>query len=272
VKPKGRGKQHSPARLLTFDQHIGIDYSGAQTPHSRLSGLQIYAADNGEPVRIVTPSAPAGGRWNWTRIEVAAWLLDMVKSRRVIVGIDHGFSFPYRYFMEFGLHTWDEFLDDFVKHWPTHEAHTSVDFLRAADGYHPRIGKPNELRLTERWTSSAKSVFRFDVQGSVAKSTHAGIPWLRYLRREAGDRIHCWPFDGWEVPAKKSVLAEVYPSMLRSRYPRDERTVDEQDAYAVARWLHECDERQILSRYFAPPLTPAERRLADLEGWILGVG
>ena len=26
---------------------------------------------------------------------------------------------------------------------------------------------------------SAKSVFHFDVQGSVAKSTHAGIPWLR---------------------------------------------------------------------------------------------
>ena len=28
----------------------------------------------------------------------------------------------------------------------------------------------------------AKSVFHFDVQGSVAKSTHAGLPWIKALR------------------------------------------------------------------------------------------
>jgi len=56
-----------------------------------------------------------------------------------------------------------------------------------------RVGEASELRLCERWTSSAKSVFHFDVQGSVAKSTHAGIPWLKRLRDEAGERIHFWP-------------------------------------------------------------------------------
>lgn len=30
----------------------------------------------------------------------------------------------------------------------------------------------------------AKSAFHFDVQDSVAKSTHCGLPWLRYLRQQ----------------------------------------------------------------------------------------
>jgi hypothetical protein len=44
-------------------------------------------------------------------------------------------------------------------------------------------------------------VFHFDVQGSVAKSTHAGIPWLRFIRRRLGARVHFWHFDGWDIPA-----------------------------------------------------------------------
>jgi hypothetical protein len=60
-------------------------------------------------------------------------------------------------------------------------------------------------------------VFHFDVQGSVAKSTHAGIPCLLYLRRQLGTRLHFWPFDGWSIPAGKSVVVEVYPSLWKHR-------------------------------------------------------
>ena len=127
------------------------------------------------------------------------------------------------------------------------------------------------MRLTEKWTSSAKSVFKFDVQGSVAKSTHAGIPWLRRIRNEVGDKVHFWPFDGWDVPTGQSVIAEIYPSIFRNRYPREDRTADQQDAYCVARWLTETDERDFLGQYFQPSLTDAEREIADLEGWILGI-
>ena len=45
-------------------------------------------------------------------------------------------------------------------------------------------------RLTEQRTGGAKSVFHFDVHGSVAKSTHAGIPWLRFIRQRLGSRAH----------------------------------------------------------------------------------
>jgi hypothetical protein len=33
------------------------------------------------------------------------------------------------------------------------------------------------------------AVFHFDVQGSVAKSTHARIPWLRFIRQRLGLRV-----------------------------------------------------------------------------------
>ena len=199
--------------------------------------------------------------------EIADWLIKQAKSETTfIAGIDHGFSFPLSYFQCYKLQSWQSFLDDFCQHWPTHER--SVDDVRKGN---PPTGSPGEFRLTDKWTSSAKSVFQFDVEGQVAKSTHAGIPWLRKIRQEVGNKVHFWPFDGWTVAKGRSVIAEVYPSLVRRRYPKDGRTKHQQDAYAVARWLTEFDKREILDRYFDPPLTDEERKVADLEGWILGV-
>ena len=256
---------------MTFDAYIGIDYSGAETPTSRLKGLQIYSAIGGPPQRDLAVPEEGKAHWNWSRQGVAFHLILLALGQiRFIAGIDHGFSFPLSYFRRYGLSSWDEFLSDFVQHWPTHEPNTYVDFIR--DRGTARMGWPNEFRLCERWTSSAKSVFDFGPgPGKVAKSTHAGIPWLLHLRQTIGDRIHFWPFDGWDVPEGKSVIAEVYPSVLRNRYDREGRTVDEQDAYSVARWLRETCERGVLERYLHPPLTDEEREVAELEGWILGV-
>jgi len=88
---------------------------------------------------------------------------------------------------------------------------------------------------------TAKSVFLFDVQGEVATSTHAGLPWLLCLRKQCKRPIHFWPFDGWEVPQGKSVVAEVYPSFWVRRFPKDGRDSDEQAAFAAAAWLQRVD-------------------------------
>ncbi len=45
------------------------------------------------------------------------------------------------------------------------------------------MGGPLWRRLSEERSGSAKSVFHFNVPGSVAKSTHAGLPWLRFIRQ-----------------------------------------------------------------------------------------
>jgi hypothetical protein len=115
-------------------------------------------------------------------------------------------------------------------------------------------------------------VFHFDVPGSVAKSTHAGLPWLRYMRRRLGDRAHFWPFDGWSIPEGRSAVVEVYPSLWSRSLPREGRTADQHDAYTVATWLGRADRDGSLRALLEPPLTPAERRTAGIEGWILGIG
>ena len=261
---------------MTYDLYIGIDYSGAETMESRLKALQVYAAEPGAEPRSVRPAEPAR---NWSRQEVAHWLLARIQAgTHLLVGIDHGFSFPQSYFERYRLNSWPAFLEDFCRYWPTAESHIYVDFVRDGMVWErrtkppgERTGQPSELRLCERWTSSAKSVFQFDMQGSVAKSTHAGIPWLRFLREQCGERLFFWPFDGWQPPEGKSVIAEVYPSIFRNRYPRGQRIADEQDAYAVAHWLEETSRNGLFERYFNPPLTLPERRTAVLEGWILGI-
>jgi hypothetical protein len=74
------------------------------------------------------------------------------------------------------------------------------------------------------------------VPGSVAKSTHAGLPWLRFVRRRVGPRVHF-----------------------------------QHDAFAAAEWLRRADRDGSLADFWNPPLDPSERATAAFEGWILGV-
>ena len=260
--------------MSAFSRYIGIDYSGAKTPEASLKGLRVYCAVGETEANEVAP--PPSPRKYWTRRGMAHWLAArLAEDVPTLVGIDHGFSFPVRYFEVHQLEPdWPKFLEDFQGHWPTDAEDTSVEFVRdglAGNGA-ARNGNARWRRMTEQRAGSAKSVFHFDVQGSVAKSTHAGIPWLLYLRRQLGTRLHFWPFDGWSIPAGKSAVAEVYPSLWKHRFPADNRTADQHDAFAVASWLSEADRSGELACFLQPKLTPPERTVAGVEGWILGVG
>ncbi len=254
---------------MIFQHYIGIDYSGAKAPESRLKALQVYTAtQDGPPKKL---SAPAENRKNWSRREIARYCKNSLETTEpVIIGIDHGFSFPLSYMQRYAINSWDSFLDDFIQHWPTAVTHTHVESVRDNN---PRTGESSALRLCEQWTATAKSVFQFDVRGSVAKSTHAGLPWLWWLRNrpKIRSRVHFWPFDGFEIPAGKSVITEAYPALYKRRFAKNGRTADEQDAWSIAAWLQETDRRGSLVQYFTPPLTAAERQQAQLEGWIIGV-
>jgi hypothetical protein len=255
-----------------FERYIGIDYSGAETCESSLKGLRVYMADRASEPREVAP--PPSPRWYWTRKTIAHWLVERLSEPSVtLVGIDHGFSFPLKYFAKYGLaRDWPAFLDDFQLHWPTDEKYTCVDFVRdgSCGNGAARCGNSRWRRITEA-RAGAKSVFHFDVPGSVAKSTHAGIPWLRFLRMNLGDRIHFWPFDGWTVPPGKSAIVEVYPALWSHSFPRDGRDSHQQDAFATAAGLRRSDEDGSLARFFSPSLTEQERKAAAIEGWIVGI-
>jgi len=269
---------HSGERLACMDsnplfsKYIGIDYSGAETPTKSLKGLRVYMAGQGvDPVEVLPPPSP---RRYWTRREIAEWLgNELMGSSRILVGIDHGFSFPLAYFEKHQIGCdWDAFLDDFQCHWPTDE-NICVDFVR--DGLRGagalRTGSARWRRLAEIRARGAKSVFQFDVQGSVAKSTHAGLPWLRYIRLLTGSRVHFWPFDGWEIPAPVSVVAEVYPALWNRTFPIQGRNPHQQDAYSIAAWMRNADQMGWLPSFFCPKLGIEEQRQAKIEGWILGV-
>lgn len=255
-----------------FERYIGIEYSGAQTPTSSLSGLRVYAADRlNAPQEVEPPPSP---RKYWTRREIAVWLVERLSEwRPTLVGIDHSFSFPLQYFEQHGLPLdWPSFLDDFQRHWPTDED-IYVDFVRdgSVGNAAARSGNPRWRRLAELRTRTAKSVFHFEVQGSVAKSTHAGIPWLRYIRQQSKDHVHFWPFDGWSVPPNRSVIAEVYPALWSRTFPSGGRTPHQQDAFAIAKWLQRVDRDGSLEKFLRPEIEPHERKRAEIEGWILGV-
>ena len=99
--------------MSAFARYIGIDYSGAETPMASLKGLRVYIAEgNHSPIEVLPPPSP---RKYWTRRGIAEWLVARLgEGTATLVGIDHGFSFPLRYFeVHYLPPDWHEFLDDF---------------------------------------------------------------------------------------------------------------------------------------------------------------
>ena len=189
-----------------------------------------------------------------------------------LVGIDHGFCFPLRYFEENNLPlNWTAFLEDFQRHWPTDDPHTYVDFVREGlcGNRAARAGRSTWRRITEIRARRAKSVFHFDVHGSVAKSTHSGLPWLRYIKMHTG--AHFWPFDGWQIQAGRSAVAEVYPAMWSRTFPEQDRNGHQHDAYSIATSMRRADMNGSLTFFLNVELDDHERTVAEIEGWILGV-
>ncbi|MCF8032439.1 MAG: alpha/beta hydrolase [Desulfarculaceae bacterium] len=258
--------------MADFQRYIGIDYSGAAAPDKRLPGLRVYTAEGDGPAEEVRPD-PENSAKNWARRRLAEWLLGQLKEdKSALVGIDHAFSFPEEYFARHNLpRNWDAFLTDFHKYWPTDEPEAVAGKLKEEAGKgKERGGETRWRRLTEQ-QCGAKSVFQFNVNGTVAHSTHAGLPWLLHLRKELGRKIHFWPFDGWEVPAGKSAVIEVYPALFRPDFPLSGVSLDQHDAYAVAKWMQQKDLDDTLKDFLQPNLTRHQRRVAEYEGWILGV-
>lgn len=92
---------------------IGIDYSGAQTAEASLRKLRAYETRNyGPAVEVLPPPSP---RKYWTRHGLAESLIvELDGIIPTVVGIDHAFSFPIRYFERHGLAPdWGAFLEDF---------------------------------------------------------------------------------------------------------------------------------------------------------------
>jgi len=248
-----------------FERFIGIDYSGAKGPNDPVTSIRVFSAS---AKHIPSEIRPPDGR-HWSRKTLFEWLRrELEQAPPTLVGLDHGLSFPKIYFLRHQLRDWPAFLAHVLRTMPTHQV--SIETLR--HDHRLQSESPHALRLCEAWTSSAKSVFQFDIQGSVAKSTYAGLPWIALLRQHFERRIFFWPFDGSMPPDGVSVICETYPALYKRRYRRSaEHGPDAHDAFAIARWMQDMQQRGVLGDYFLPPLTAEEWALTRLEGWILGV-
>lgn len=283
-----------------FARWIGVDYSGAATPETALTGLRVYVCEGvpvqagrgrsargrASPAREVRPDPMRPAR-HWSRRGLADWLLaELSRPEPTLVGIDHALGFPLTgpnappeipagaSANEQTSRAWGRVLEMFCARWATDAPGRRVDDVRRTLTPGGR-GDPRSRRLCERQASTrgAKSVYHFDVPGSVAKSTHAGLPWVAMLRRELGPRLHVWPFDGWSPPSGAHVLCEVYPRLwARASGPTPRGlTQDQRDARAVALALRRADHAGELDAWLNPALAPSKQATARIEGWILGV-
>ena len=255
-----------------FQSCIGIDYSGAADPDKSLPGLRAAQCIPGGSVDDIV----RGDGRHWSRRTLAEWLDSQLAGEiPILIGIDHGLGFPEIWRQTHGLpNEWDRVLDRFCARWPTDQAGATVRSLREM----PPGGMGNELGGDPRWRriaerrARAKSVFHFDVPGSVATSTHAGLPWIRWLRTRHRTRLHCWPFDGWIPEPGKSVLTEAWPAFWNQTVPLPGESRDRHDARVVAQSLADAVADRSIDGWWEPELSPEEWKIASGEGWILGVG
>ena len=252
-----------------FDRYVGIDYSGRGEPNRAYAAIQVYVATHQNPPER---RQRLDRRANWSRQSLYEWLLDILaEPSPTIVGIDHAFSFPLQCLHNHDIGDWEGFLAHFCEHWPT-DREEVVAVMRRKE----LMGNNEMFRLTDLEAITARSVFDFGerggLQGQVATSTHAGIPWLNHLRAELGNGVHFWPFDGFHPIPGKSVVAEVYPRLFRAGYPcPGGLTKDQYDAWMTCSWLRGNDLGGQLGRYLAPPFTQGECNTVRIEGWMLGL-
>lgn len=143
---------------------------------------------------------------------------------------------------------------------------------------------PAPLRHCEQATrgnsrAGAKTVWQIFGNGTVGSQAIVGMPRVKQLLDELGDKARVWPFQtGWKAltPADlegvEAVIAEVYPALVPAR-PETGEVPDRAQVRALAEHLDKLDAAGKLGALFAPPAGATPELVADVqreEGWILG--
>ncbi|MBE7217989.1 MAG: cobalamin biosynthesis protein CbiG [Caulobacteraceae bacterium] len=162
------------------------------------------------------------------------------------------------------------------------DANTMLSKTKPADHL---AGLP-ELREAERRTqgrgkAGAKSVWQLTGNGSVGSQALTGIPAVKRLVDDLGERALVWPFQtGWQAltPAmladKDAVIAEVYPALVPATPQPGEAPPDRVQVRTLCEHWARLDEAGKLGAAFAAPKDASPERVAEVEGeegWILGV-
>jgi hypothetical protein len=147
-----------------------------------------------------------------------------------------------------------------------------------------RTGLPADLRRTELATkgkgkSGAKSVWQVFGNGTVGSQAITGIPRVKALADDLGDKARVWPFQtGWkalkdaDLEGVDAVFAEIYPALGDVR-PEPGEVPDRAQVRALCEHFLRLDEAGKLGVEFGPKGEATEADIAAVEreeGWILG--
>ena len=135
-----------------------------------------------------------------------------------------------------------------------------------------------ELATQGKGKAGAKAVWQIFGNGTVGSQAIVGIPRVRQLRSELGDKGAVWPFEtGWkalsaeDVAPLSALIAEVYPALGAVKAEPGE-VPDRAQVRALCEHFAKLDDAGKLGAAFAPqPGNTADPALIEAEeGWILG--
>ncbi len=143
----------------------------------------------------------------------------------------------------------------------------------------PPMFRRAEIATQGDGRGGAKSVWQIFGNGTVGGQAIVGIPAVKRLLDEMGDKAAVWPFQtGWralgpaDVEGKEAVIAEVYPSLHAAKLEPGE-VPDRAQVRATAEHFARLDEAGKLGPVFAAPKDATPDIVAQVEGeegWILG--
>jgi hypothetical protein len=158
---------------------------------------------------------------------------------------------------------------------PAREAQTMLSVKRPRE--HGAQDLP-EFRYADEAAKGASSVWKLYYQGSVGGQSLTGLPLVKKLKDERGDRLQLWPFEtGWkpltaaELEGVEVVSCEIYPSILKVKAGEGE-IKDQAQVRKLGEHFCALDEKGQLAQAFGPKGDDPRREAVEgEEGWILGV-
>lgn len=201
-----------------FERFVAIDWSGAKG--ERHKGIAVASCEPGEaaPTLVSSPS----GR-NWSRTEVADWLVEAAALKPTLFGFDFSFAPPL--IERGGYLPGDAVPEDAPTFWAYVNSRCddvdlgAASFLETAHRRHFYFGKADgmkadfmHLRRCEAHYNAqggGKPSTVYDAIGAaqVAKASFAGMRLLHRVR----PHVPAWPFD--PPPAHGSLIVEIYTSI-----------------------------------------------------------
>ena len=246
--------------MPAFARIIGIDYSGAETPTSSLKGLRVYLAEgDAPPVEVLPPPRP---RKYWTRRGIAEWLVErLAEDTPTLVGIDHGFSFPLRYFEAHGLTPdWPRFPRRFPAPLADRRGSHLCRFrprrrARQRRGAHRQCPLAAADRGARRRREVGVSFRRAGIGGEIHPCRHS----LAAVHPPAArDRVS---ISGRSTAGTFPPGARRSPRSIRrcgaAASPTRAARADQHDAFCIAAWLSRADRDGSLAGFLKPDLIAA---------------